>query len=96
MSGYQYYEFQAIDRPLTAGERKEVSSWSSRTEATATQATFVYHYGDFPEDQREVVEKYFEAMLYVSNWGTRQLLFRFPRAIVDQNLVGTILFWGER
>jgi hypothetical protein len=32
MSEYQYYEFQAIDRPLTAEEQQAVSKLSSRVE----------------------------------------------------------------
>ena len=83
MSEYQYYEFQAIDRPLTEKERNTISGWSSRTEATATQAVFTYSYGDFPRDPEKVVEKYFDAMLYMANWGSNRLMFRFPRAVVD-------------
>ena len=47
MSEYQYYEFQAIDRPLTAKEQQEIKALSSRAQVTPTQATFLYHYGDF-------------------------------------------------
>ena len=46
MSEYQYYEFQAIDRPLTAKEQEQIKALSSRAQVTPTQATFLYHYGD--------------------------------------------------
>ena len=42
MSEYQYYEFQAIDRPLTEREMGELRSFSSR--ATITPTRFVNHY----------------------------------------------------
>ena len=44
---YQYYEFQAIDCPLTKAEQKYVQSLSSRVRPTATRAVFTYSYGDF-------------------------------------------------
>ena len=37
MSEYQYYEFLALDRPLTAEQRAELRSISSRAEITATR-----------------------------------------------------------
>jgi hypothetical protein len=35
MSEYQYYEFQAIDRPLAAEETDELRSYSTRARITA-------------------------------------------------------------
>ena len=40
MSEYQYYEFQAIDRPLTKGEMAEVRSLSTRATITSTRFVF--------------------------------------------------------
>jgi hypothetical protein len=42
MSEYQYYEFQAIDRPLSARERRELRACSTR--ATITSTRFTNHY----------------------------------------------------
>lgn len=92
MSEYQYYEFQAIDRPLTKEERTEIGSWSSRTSPTSTQAIFTYSYSDFPKSPEKVVEKYFDAMLYVANWGTKRLIFRLPRAIINEELLTQYCF----
>lgn len=83
MSEYQYYEFQTIDQPLTKEERNEIGTWSSRTYPTTTQAIFTYSYGDFPQIPEDVVLKYFDAMLYMSNWGSKRLIFRLPSTIVD-------------
>ena len=83
MSEYQFYEFKAIDNPLSKKDKEIISSWSSRTDASNAGATFEYHYGDFPKDELKVVEKYFDAMFYISNWGTRQLVFKFPNDLID-------------
>lgn len=37
MSEYQFYEFQAIDRPLTRREMQELRSCSSRATITASR-----------------------------------------------------------
>ena len=83
MSEYQYYEFQAIDRPLTADAREEMHRLSSRVQLTASSASFVYNYGDFRGNPKSVLAKYFDMMLYISNMGTRQLIFRFPVSALD-------------
>ncbi len=84
MSEFQQYQFQTIDKPLTEAQRKEVSSWSSRASASATSITFTYSYSDFPKDEEKVIAKFFDAMLYVANWGTKRLMFRFPKSIIDE------------
>lgn len=83
MSEYQYYEFQALDQRLTEEEQKYIHTLSSRVQLTSTQAVFIYNWGDFRGDPYKVLEKCFDAMLYMANWGSRQLLFRFPRESVD-------------
>lgn len=89
MSEYQYYEFQAIDRPLTAKEQTEIKELSIRVKLTPTQAIFLYNYGDFRNKPEELVAKYFDMMFYIANWGSWRLIFRFPKAIVDPNLFQT-------
>ena len=42
MSEYQYYEFQALDRPLTQREMRELRKHSTR--ATINDTRFVNHY----------------------------------------------------
>lgn len=83
MSEYQYYEFQAVDRPLTVQEQSEIHKLSSRVQLTATQAIFLYHYGSFRGEAAQVLAQYFDMMFYIANWGSWQLIFRFPKAIVD-------------
>lgn len=84
MSEYQYYEWQTIDRPLTASEQREVDALSSHMDTvTSTQAVVTYSWGDFKHDPQKVLLKYFDAFLYDSNFGTRRLMFRLPKNLVD-------------
>jgi hypothetical protein len=87
MSEYQYYEFQAIDKPLSEAEQEKISALSSRVQLTPTSAKFVYNYGDFRGDPEKILTQHFDAMLYVANWGTRQLMFRLPRSIIDVDIL---------
>ena len=79
MSEYQYYEFLALDRPLTDKQRAELRSISTRAEITATRFVNEYQWGDLKGDPRKMMERYFDAFLYLANWGTRRLMFRLPR-----------------
>jgi hypothetical protein len=83
MSEYQYYEFQALDRPLTEREREELRSVSSRATITATRFTNHYEWGDFKGDPAVWMERYFDAFVYVANWGTHELSLRLPRRLLD-------------
>ena len=88
MSEYQYYEFRAIDHPLTEAQKDKVAALSSRAQVTSHVASFVYNYGDFRGDPEQLLSDYFDAMLYMANWGSRQLMFRIPRALIDSQHVG--------
>lgn len=83
MSEYQYYEFQTLECSLTAEEKAQIKKLSSRVQLSGKRAIFVYSYGDFPADEKEILEKYFDALFYIANWGTIQLMFRFPKKSID-------------
>jgi hypothetical protein len=83
MSEYQYYEFQAVDRPLTEKEMRELRSYSTRARITPTSFINDYSWGDFRGDEDAWMEKYFDAFLYVANWGTRVLKLRVPSRLLD-------------
>src|SRR6266496_6769101 len=84
MSEYQYYEFLALDQPLTARQRAELRAISTRAEITATRFVNEYQWGDLKGDPRQMLEQYFDAFLYLANWGTRQLMFRLPCGVLGQ------------
>ena len=83
MSEYQYYDFRAIDRSLTAEQKASVASLSSRAEVSQQRAEFVYHYGDFRGNVTQLMSDTFDMMLYVANWGTHRLMFRLPKALFN-------------
>lgn len=83
MSEYQCYEFRALDRRLTAEQQQRLRSLSSRAEISATRLANEYSFGNFRGDPGRLLEEYFDAYLYAANWGTRELAFRLPRALLD-------------
>jgi hypothetical protein len=83
MSEYQYYEFRAIDKPLTQRQMGELGKLSTRAEITATSFTNEYQRGDFRGDPHSMMEKYFDAFLYYANWGTHWFMLRLPAELVD-------------
>ncbi len=83
MSEYQYYEFLAIDHPLDERQRAELRALSTRARITATSFVNEYHWGDFRGNPAALMERYFDAFLYLANWGTRRLMIRLPRGLLD-------------
>jgi hypothetical protein len=78
VSEYQYYEFQAIDRPLDERAMTALRAITSRARITPTSLVNEYHWGDFKGDPDRLMDQYFDAHLYVANWGTRRLMLRLP------------------
>lgn len=83
MSEYQYYEFRTVDRALTSDEIDKLDELSSRIEVTSTGFSIEYNYGDFRGDPERLMERYFDAFVYVANWGTRRFMIRLPRRSID-------------
>jgi len=63
MSEYQYFEFQAIDRPLTPEEMAVLRKFSGRARITPSSFTNEYNYGDFKGDRWAWMENCFNAFL---------------------------------
>ncbi|MCZ1002573.1 hypothetical protein O1M63_38430 [Streptomyces mirabilis] len=82
MSEYQYYEFLAVDRPLTKAEIAQVRALSTRARITSTSFVNEYHRGDFHGDPTKLVEQLYDAHLYYANWGSRRLLLRIPASVL--------------
>ncbi len=95
MSEYQLYEFLALDRPLSAEDMAYVRTLSSRVQPTPTQATFTYAYGDFRGDPLKLLAKHYDMMLYLANWGSKQLTFRFPKTALDLQALQPYTFGVE-
>lgn len=86
MSEYQYYEFQAIDKPLFSKDQEALRDISSRAQITSTSFINEYNYGNFKGNPLKLMEKYFDAFLYVTNWGTHQFMLRIPRKLINFDL----------
>lgn len=95
MSEYQYYEFQTIDRPLTTAQQAAIRKLSSRVNLSATRAVFNYAYGNFRGEPLDVLAQHFDALLYITNWGTKQLAFRFPKGTIAAEQLEPYLLGDE-
>ncbi len=84
MSEYQYYEFRAIDRPLSAADIRWLRGITSRAQITATSLTNTYHWGDFKGDPLELLQRCFDAHVYTSNFGIRRLMLKIPADAREQ------------
>jgi hypothetical protein len=83
MSEYQYYEFRAVDRPLSRTEQDELRKVSTRARITATGFVNHYEWGDFGGDPDRLTARYFDLFLYFANFGARRLSIRLPGRLLD-------------
>ena len=95
MSEYQYYEFLAVDRPLTGVEQELIRELSTRARITPTRFTNEYHWGDFRGDPDEMMRDYYDAHLYLANWGTHRIMLRLPRTLLDPKIAGQYCVDGQ-
>ncbi len=91
LSEYQYYEFQAIDRPLSKADQQALRALSTRARITATSFTNSYEWGDFKGDPAKLMDRCFDLHLYLANWGTRRLMIRLPKRLVDAQHLNELL-----
>ena len=83
MSEYQYYEFRTIDRPLSQDEMDDLRELSTRAEITPTSFTNTYNFGNFRGSPEKLIDRYFDAFVYVANWGTNRFMLRIPHRFLD-------------
>jgi len=91
VSEYQYYDFRSIDRALTTAEMAELRSISTRAVITSTSFTNHYEWGDLKANPVKLLEKYFDAFVYVANWGTREFYLRLPQEMVEYKQLRAML-----
>ena len=79
MSEYQYFEFAAIDRPLTDGEMAALRAVSTR--AVITPSGFVNHYewGGLKANPLDWMRRYFDAFVYLADLAHCRFALRLPR-----------------
>ncbi len=59
-----------MDRPLDERQLAELRALSSRARITTTSFVNTYEWGNFRGDPRKLMERYFDAFLYLTNWNT--------------------------
>lgn len=82
MSEYQYYEFRAVDRALSAADQRALRELSTRARISATSFTNSYDWGDFRGDPAELMRRWFDLHLYFADWGSHRLMMRFPKRLL--------------
>lgn len=83
MSEYQYYEFVAIDKPLTTAQMSALRACSTRATITPTSFVNDYQWGDLKGDPLDWMRRYFDAHVYVANWRSCWLFLRLPKDVFD-------------
>ncbi|GAB7550478.1 hypothetical protein [Cupriavidus sp. 8B] len=78
MSEYQYYEFAAIDRPLTRAEMAQLRAVSTRAQISPTGFVNHYEWGDLKADPADWMRQYFDVFVYTANWRSCRLALRVP------------------
>lgn len=87
MGAYQYYEFQAVDRPLGRDEMEILRGVSTRARITSTSFTNEYSYGDFKGNAEDWMAKYFDAFVHYAAWGTALFMLRIPSRLLNMEAV---------
>jgi hypothetical protein len=84
MSEYQYYEFAALDQPLSKQQQAELRALSSRAVITASGFRNEYHWGDLKGDPHDWMKRYFDAHVYSAGWASCSFMLRLPGGILDK------------
>ena len=95
MSEYQYYEFAAVDGPISDEGMGYARGCSSRATVSRVRWQNVYHFGNFHGSEATLL-KYYDAHLYTANWGTVRLGLAFPEGCLPPQVIQPYLRGGER
>jgi hypothetical protein len=95
MSEYQYYEFMAIDGPISDEGLRYARACSSRANVSRVRWQNTYHFGDFGGSVDTLLQHY-DAHVYIANWGTVRLGLAFPKGVIPLEAIQPYLRGGER
>jgi hypothetical protein len=95
MSEYQYYEFAAIDGPISDGGLRYARACSSRADVSRVRWQNTYSFGDF-HGSVDTLLKYYDAHFYIANWGTVRLGLALPKGAISPEAIQPYLRKGER
>jgi len=94
MSEYQYYEFLAIDRPLSTEEMSALRTLSTRAHITPVSFTNEYQWGNFRGNPVDLMKRFFDAHVYVANWMTAIFMIRLPTEALQEKTAEVIAVNG--
>jgi hypothetical protein len=69
----------------------ELRAISTRAVITSTSFTNHSEWGDLKADPLKLLETYFDAFVYVADWGTREFCLRLPVKLIDLKLFKAML-----
>jgi hypothetical protein len=95
VSEYQYYEFLAVDGPISDEGLRYARACSSRAQVSRVRWHNVYHFGDF-HGKAETLLNHYDAHFHIANWGTVRLGLAFPEGSLAQDAIQPYLRGGER
>ena len=95
MSEYQYYEFAAIDGPISDEGLRYARGCSSRANVSRVRWQNTYSFGDF-HGSVDTLLKYYDAHFYIANWGTVRLGLAFPKGTIAREAIQPYLRGGEQ
>lgn len=87
MSEYQYYEFAAVDRPLTLEQQAELRTQSSRATITSHEFINAYHWSSLRGNPLDWMERYFDAHVHSTCWSSCTLMLKLPMVVLDSSLL---------
>lgn len=86
MSEYQYYEFVALDGPISDEGMTYARGCSSRAEVSRVHWRNVYNFGGFSGSVERLLQ-YYDAHFYIANWGTVRFALSFPEGVLDPEAI---------
>lgn len=95
MSEYQYYEFAAIDGPISDEGLRYARRCSSRANVSHVRWQNTYTFGDF-HGSVDTLLKYYDAHFYIANWGSVRLGLAFPKGTIAPEVIQPYVRGGER
>jgi hypothetical protein len=93
MSEYQYYEFVALDGPISDEGMKYAEGCSTRADVTPYRWRNEYNFGEFKGSPTKLLQHY-DAHLYTANWGTFVFAIGVPSDLIDVHAIEPYL-WDE-
>jgi hypothetical protein len=95
MSEYQYYEFAAIDGPISDEGLRYARGCSTRASVSRMRWQNTYTFGDF-HGSVDTLLKYYDAHFYIANWGSVRLGLAFPKGALPAEAIQPYLRKGKQ